>query len=95
MDDIETNYENNNITNSISTQPPSDLRNDGVYSATEQRSERFTEGEPIKVFTDVTNIGANRSFSEDVMFISLPLPSALTVDSAEDRRIDCSMAVLI
>jgi len=93
MDDIETNYENNNITNSISTQPPSDLRNDGVYFSNGTAFKNvFTEGEPIKVFTDVTNIGANRSFSEDVMFISLP--PAIGVNwwiVPEDRRTDCSI----
>ncbi len=72
-DDIETDYENNNLTNSISTLPPADLSNDRVYFSNGSVIKNvFVEGEPIKIFTNISNIGVNKSFSEDVVFIGAP-----------------------
>ena len=96
LDDIETNYDNNNLTGLIEAVPPADLQTipstdigQAVFfsNGTVIKS-IFEEGEPFFVLTNISNVGNNKSFSANVAWFAFQ--SDCSGDVPISTQINCS-----
>ncbi len=85
--DFETNYTNNNISAFISSVPPADLAVGEMY----WEKTTITEGEPLILYANVTNVGTNDSYYQDTFFYGLwGQTSSYTGTRPANIRINCT-----
>ncbi|MBI4020454.1 MAG: VCBS repeat-containing protein, partial [Candidatus Aenigmarchaeota archaeon] len=93
LDDLETDYTNNVLSNTIATFPPTDLSNEEIFftDLNGNRKTVFTEGEVIQIRTNISNVGADNSYSSTLSEFTFQGRGCDGV-APIDTRINCTPA---